>query len=137
MPSFDFNAHFSYNEYAAALRKQITENNGKNDILIGDLLQRNPVIVNHYNRRYFLTGDGKYRITLDNEMWFYNYQSALYGRHTFGTKDPHIIVEVKFAPEDFAGAIRLINDLGYRIYKNSKYINGINAVYFNSSLLHV
>ncbi len=51
------------------------------------------------------------------DILYYIYQSALYHRnHAFGTRDPRLIIEIKFEAQDLSGAVQLIDDLGYRVY---------------------
>lgn len=135
LPEFNFNTTFSYAEYSALLRKQLTKTGDKYDWMVSELLLRNPALVNSYSRRYFLTGDNRYRLTLDKDIRFFDFTSALYGQHgVFGTPDPHVVLEIKFASENLPDAKKLVDSLGYRINRNSKYVNGINAILFNSSL---
>lgn len=136
LPNFSFNPEFSYYEYFSLLRENFVEYSAEQQFMISELLSRNPVLVNTYKRRYFLTADEKYRLTLDEDMKFYNFNSAKEANyHTFYYADPNILSEIKFEPENLDGAVKLVNELGYRIYKNSKYVNGINCVLYNSQLV--
>lgn len=136
LPSFSFNSEFSYYDYFSMLRENFAEYSDEQQFMLGELLSRNPVLVNTYKRRYFLTADEKYRLTLDEDMQFYNFNSAKETScHTFSYTDPNILSEIKFEPENLDGAAKLVNELGYRIYKNSKYVNGINCVLYNSQLI--
>ena len=55
-----------------------------------------PKIFNGYNRRYFISKDKKFRVTLDKDLYY----------------------------------MKFTNELGFRITKNSKYVNGIYAIYY-------
>ena len=134
LPEYAFGETFSYAAYASSLRGRF-QNDGEAGFLTDELLQREPVLVNRYSRRYFLTLDGKYRITLDRDMWFYSYPTALRMKnYRFGTQAPSMVMEIKFESADAKGAGDLLNDLKFRVYRNSKYINGMNALLFNSQL---
>ncbi len=134
LPEFIFDSSFSFQNYSSYLKERLLSSSDEYDWMVGELLQRNPVLVNQYRRRYYLTANGKYRITLDHDIMYYHYQSALYNKNnTFGTRDPRMIIEIKFDAKDLRGAEQLINDLGYRVYKNSKYVNGINAILYHST----
>lgn len=134
LPEYAFGERFSYAAYASSLRGSF-RNDGEAGFLTDELLQRDPVLVNRYARRYFLTADGKFRITLDRDMWFYSYPMALRMQdYRFGTRAPNMVMEVKFESADAEGAGALLNDLKFRAGRNSKYINGMNALLFNSQL---
>jgi len=82
-----------------------------------------------YNRRYFLSANGKFRITIDNEI---NYFMTNIGRiNPFSIKEHHIIMELKYDVKDASEAPNVSNYFPFRVARNSKYVNGINATYFN------
>jgi hypothetical protein len=98
-----------------------------------DLLWRKPSVVNSYLRRYFSSPSGQVRVTIDREINYYHAQSTNL-RHKFNVRDEQIILEVKYDHELAEDVSTLIQDLGDRVSKNSKYVNGINAIYFNEQL---
>jgi len=56
-----------------------------------------PILINRYNRKYFLSQDGKVRVTIDNKLVF-NFQSEKNMKHLIGTVDEileHIQVALK------------------------------------------
>lgn len=132
LESFTFNSSFSYLDYKKELVKKNQEN-FINDIEYCDFLTMNPAIVNRYKRRYFGSACSKFRITLDTDIWYYSIENALRDK-LFGTLDRHIILEVKFDEKDRIEGGLLLNKLKYRIYKYSKYVKGVQAVYNNSNL---
>ncbi|GHU87758.1 VTC domain-containing protein [Spirochaetia bacterium] len=91
--------------------------------------RRVPRLVNAYTRRYFATPDEMCRITIDKEQKFYSPASAAMGEQ-FGIADNRILLEVKFKKDDLYKVANAIQQLNLHIGKNSKYVNGINAVMF-------
>jgi hypothetical protein len=93
------------------------------------LFERFPSVINTYKRRYFATPDGFCRITLDWDMRFYSLAAAV-GHERFCSADRNIVLEIKFEEENLQSIAAYVRSLGYRIAKNSKYVNGVNAVYY-------
>lgn len=92
--------------------------------LIPQQFSLQPTLLNSYNRSYWGTKDGKFRITIDSHLRFH---SLLYSAHF--TKyihiDPVVIVELKYEQEDEQELQRITRFLPFRLSKNSKYVNGI------------
>ena len=98
-------------------------------VIIDKLSCQVPSIVNSYYRRYFISSNGKFRITIDTEI---NYFSTNTGWiNPFSIKEQHIIMELKYDQEDAKEAPHVSNYFPYRLARNSKYINGINATLLN------
>ncbi len=130
LPSFCFDETFNYYGYMPRLCELMRKeaHNPDNVMMVSELLQRNPVLVNSYVRRYFLTADKKYRITLDKRLWFAHPTEARLNAGHFGSYEKILVLEIKFNTNDTAGASRLVNDLGFRVSRNSKYVNGLSAI---------
>jgi len=127
VPKFRFNGAFDFCRYAGEIEKILPASDEQGNAMLGELLQRNPVLYNSYVRRYFLTKDGKYRITLDKHLWYSPMPVALLDVDTYSRYEHMLVLEIKFDEKDFPGASSLINELGYSIDRNSKYVNGIQA----------
>lgn len=136
VPEFNFDEHFSWQNYARILRTEMLDLSPEGIAMYSEVLGRIPALVNTYTRRYFMTANTKYRLTVDQNMNFYTLQSAVSSKSDlFATHDPHILLEVKFEEADLDGAKGLINSLGYRVYKNSKYSNGIQSALYGAQLV--
>jgi len=88
-----------------------------------------PVIINRYYRKYFVSKNGKVRITVDlhQAVWDQRYRAHPY----FGKKTniPHtLVVEVKFSRKDREFASRILQGIPVRVSRHSKYINGVRAI---------
>lgn len=86
-----------------------------------------PTLLNTYERRYFLSFCGKFRITVDYNQEFYNPNYSNYKRSRIGLRD--VILELKYAIDDDFEARKITQYIGTRLSKNSKYVNGINLLY--------
>lgn len=81
-------------------------------------------LLNSYERSYWGTKDGKFRITIDSNLRFHsllhspNFKQYLHRDHV-------VIVELKYEREDEKDLRRITRFLPFRLSKNSKYVNGI------------
>lgn len=92
-----------------------------------DLHPLRPSLLNTYHRSYFLSADGKFRITLDESMAYYRFD---YPRAHFMAvhRTPHdFIVELKYLPAEDKLAHKISEKFPFRMDKSSKYVNGIIA----------
>ncbi len=88
-----------------------------------------PVILNTYERKYYLSLNKKFRVTLDDSMQFYRFTNA-FGvlPHGKGT-DTDFVLELKYMPGDDATANEVSKQFPFRMDKYSKYITGCDSFY--------
>lgn len=88
-----------------------------------------PVLLNRYSRRYFLSADGNYRITLDTDMAFYkiNRQANCFMAASQINRD--VILELKYLQPHDVGANTITTHLPFRLSKSSKYVTGLNKIF--------
>jgi len=95
---------------------------------IENLLQLKPALLNRYRRKYFLSFNKKFRLTIDNELSYYgiggNNNNLL---ESYSSDD--IIVELKYDRKYDDVATLISNKLPFRLTKSSKYVNGIECLY--------
>jgi hypothetical protein len=91
----------------------------------------NVVLFNRYYRHYYATRDGAFRLTLDTRLVYFKAN----GR--FGNQFAHhqenvrgLIVELKYENEQEPYANRVAGYFPFRVTRNSKYVEGIERVYF-------
>jgi hypothetical protein len=89
------------------------------------------VLFNRYFRYYYATRDGDFRLTLDTKQEFYKINGL------FGNQFVHrqlngrdIVVELKYEVEQELQANRVASFFPFRVTRNSKYVQGIERVYF-------
>jgi SPX domain protein involved in polyphosphate accumulation len=88
-----------------------------------------PTLINTYERLYFLSFCGRYRITVDFNQAFYNPNYVVLENSQRKIND--IVLELKYAPEADHEARQVSQQIKTRLSKNSKYVNGINLLYHN------
>ncbi len=84
-----------------------------------------PALLNSYERSYMSSADGRFRITIDQNLYYY----SMLGRTDFNgylVQEPGVILEVKYEEEDDNKAGFILQNLPYRHTKSSKYVNGVS-----------
>lgn len=88
-----------------------------------------PVLLTTYARSYWLSRDGRCRLTVDADI-------AYLRIHPFGNDlrdrredDRRVVVELKYALEDDESARWLVGELPIRLSRSSKYARGIELLY--------
>ncbi len=88
-----------------------------------------PALFNRYQRRYFLSGDGKFRLTQDSGLQFAglppNRRPAIDPLPAAST----VIVELKFRLEFAQDAARVTNAFPFRVARCSKYVGGMGQLF--------
>ena len=87
-----------------------------------------PVLANSFKRKYFLSADKKYRLTLDTDLEFFKIENK---NNLFLEKikqDNFNILELKYSPSDYKSANCITEHLPFRLTAFSKYVSGINVL---------
>ena len=84
----------------------------------------NPVLLNSYERSYYISFDGKFRLTIDRVVKYYEWNNGAQFR-SFTHRDNAIVVELKYDLEQEKGIDKIIRYLPFRQTKNSKYVQGL------------
>ena len=88
-----------------------------------------PTLVNRYKRKYFLSANKKYRVTIDNNLEYFKV-STHNNNFVQKFKDLHsTVVELKYDATDDNTANIISTLFPYRVSKNSKYVNGIDLFF--------
>lgn len=89
------------------------------------------VLINRYRRQYFITPDGNFRITVDDEVKTYNqWMSNRVNLRRAAERMPDgVIVEVKFDQAQREHASAIIDALSLRRSRHSKYMTGAEACF--------
>lgn len=86
-----------------------------------------PTLYNSYSRRYFISADSNFRVTIDQDQIFrspnHNFPNA------FEFKSGALIMEIKYHHSQNYLADGLTQFFPFRVSKNSKYVNGIKMIY--------
>lgn len=88
-----------------------------------------PVLINRYRRRYFLSGDGRVRLTVDWNQRVYDERHCATPNLTRLANLPDtIVVELKFDRADRKLANRYAQGIPIRLSRNSKYVIGVQSI---------
>lgn len=84
-----------------------------------------PTLVNSYQRSYFGTSNGAFRMTIDWDLQYFSLLSA--NRFTrYNLKDESTVLEIKYEAEQEAIADAILQHIPFRFSKSSKYVTGMN-----------
>ena len=125
LQSFEFNDSFD----GSAIRDSFSTSELP-ETVSNLLATMSPVLLNSYRRRYFISSDRRYRLTLDYDLTFYKMPA---GRNTLFSKRQtnNLVVEIKYDAGDDNDIDLISNDFPFRMTKSSKYVQGISATLLN------
>lgn len=89
-----------------------------------------PVLINRYKRWYFATLDGRFRITIDADMVFYHIDQIINSFRYRYAADHFRVLELKYQKIDDPVAGKVASFFPFSVYKNSKYVLGMESVYW-------
>ena len=104
-------------------------NDKKGNFVISKFHQLIPTLYNSYERRYFLSFCGRFRITLDYNMIFFNPNHKNFLGSKMKIDEKEIILELKYDLAHDQESRSLSQQFKERLSKNSKYVRGIEMVY--------
>lgn len=87
-------------------------------------MEANPLVslVNRYDRKYFVSGNGLVRLTLDTRLEAFDQRFGRRPRFDRPVQLPNLlVVEFKFSPENRDCAREMIDGIPLRVSRNSKY----------------
>jgi SPX domain protein involved in polyphosphate accumulation len=88
-----------------------------------------PVLINRYEREYFVSRDDRIRVTLDSQQRVYDQRFGERPNVTRRANLPEtVVVEFKFDRADFQLGSRAIQGLPVRASRNSKYVIGVQSL---------
>lgn len=107
------------------------------EVLKLDLRCMDISLLNSYSRKYFLSRDKRYRVTLDSGLEFYGV-SVLKNNFLNRSVD-HVanILEVKYDRDAERNANKITSHFPFRMSKSSKYIMGIERLNLMKTYSHV
>jgi hypothetical protein len=88
-----------------------------------------PTLMNRYRRRYYLSADGDYRMTVDWDLEFRRIGPFANSFREKSLPDRRVVVELKFDRGKEALADRITSHMRVRLSKMSKYVTGLDTLY--------
>jgi len=132
LPKLNFSQNFNFDDYREKIRSESDRSSAEINLMLADLNIEIPTLYNTYWRQYFLSGDKKLRLTIDRDLRYTRMDRWHSSLSTFS--EDKIVVELKYNNPDIGQAGRIMQDLGLRAARNSKYVIGMRALYFNDIL---
>jgi SPX domain protein involved in polyphosphate accumulation len=125
LSSFQLDRYFDFELFSKSMKSDIKEIEE-----LTDLLSYCPVLLSSYKRRYFLSFDQKFRLTVDYDQSFCRMDKLNNFFLAENIDQETVIVELKYEIENETFANEVITKFPFRMTKNSKYVNGINLTRF-------
>jgi hypothetical protein len=123
LPPFHVNGGIAPADLAAAL-----DGDGMPENLRLALRCLEPALVNSYERHYFQSADGRFRLTADSNLRFFGLCQATGAMTPAVSRAVPVIIELKFAPVHAERAAPITNALPFRLARCSKYVLGIEQL---------
>ena len=99
------------------------------DLIIQQLYTLTPFLLNTYERKYYLSAEKKFRVTLDENLCFYRFSHAFDTLTNVRKTDVDFVLELKYKPEDDLIANGISKQFPFRLDKYSKYVTGCDCFY--------
>ena len=124
MPSFNLSDIYQPGFLSSLFQKANLDMRKKNLIL-----SLKPTLINRYQRKYFLSFDQKFRLTIDDHLEYFPVSSPEQ-ISSGGLKDSlNKIMELKYSPIYQLESANITQEFPFRVIKNSKYVRGIQIIY--------
>ena len=92
------------------------------------LMAASPSLYNRYLRAYFVSADGHFRVTVDDQLAF-RAMRCVHCRHfQVPLVATPVVIELKYKPEHDEAASTIANRFPFRIAQMSKYCLGIDSL---------
>ncbi len=123
LDTFSINDNFKMDNILNVLKKSNIP-----DVLKVNLISLEGSLLNRYKRKYFLSADRKYRITIDSEMESYQLKvkSNNFSYHTIDFMNT--VLELKYEQKHDELAQKITGFFPFRLSKSSKYTSGIEKL---------
>jgi SPX domain protein involved in polyphosphate accumulation len=123
-PGFALENFFSRTQTLNPANKSITDKG-----FVRELVLLEPTLINRYCRKYFLSADGNFRITLDSNINFFPVRPFLPVFFANDSFEPYCVLELKYGHAKDDKASEITKHFPFRLTKSSKYVSGILKLY--------
>jgi hypothetical protein len=100
------------------------ENDSSSILLKRALLVTKPVLLNCYTRRYYISSCGRFRLTYDKNIGFYEYSNKNGSKKYISDR----ILEIKLDKKNIIYVKNIMEKYPFRLSKYSKYVTGVNEL---------
>mgnify|MGYP001134906002 CR=1 FL=1 len=109
------------------IKKALIDSNLPKDVE-NRLISMQPVLLNNYQRDYFVSADKRFRLTLDTKLEYRDFglnRAAV--EHTFKESEK-VVLELKYDQDHDPEAGQITTKFPFRLNKNSKYVSGMSFI---------
>lgn len=92
------------------------------------LLGMQPVLVNNYQRAYFVSANKNFRLTVDSKLEYRDFHFFKKITNLVNKESDKIVVELKYSKEHDENAGTITNSFPFRLNKNSKFVSGMSFI---------
>ncbi len=94
----------------------------------GKMLGMQAVLVNNYQRQYFVSADKNYRLTFDSDLTYRDFRMFRTQSNQVYKEPGKFVVELKYAEKFDEAASTISNSFPFRLNKNSKFVSGMSFI---------
>ena len=98
-------------------------------VIVEELKNFSPMLINRFSRKYFKSADGRYRITIDSDFFLYRIGRQYNSLLNRLTDDINVILELKYNRDFDEDADSITNYFPFRMTKSSKYVSGVEKLF--------
>jgi len=84
-----------------------------------------PTLINTYSRKYYMSANGKYRVTIDTGLEYFSVQRG-FNNIVAGSLQRGIVIEIKYSVENDENIDRITQLFPFRLTRSSKYVQGVS-----------
>lgn len=118
---FDLDEHLS-----TASARTLLRDSPMPDSMRRELDHVEPVLINHYRRRYFRSADRQVRVTVDSELSFRRFHRHGNSYLDRATASRLVVLEMKYSDKATSRAVEIANKFPFRMSRMSKYVFGLD-----------
>ena len=123
LPPLTMNGHLSRPDLEAAL-----DSANLPPLARSALRHLQPALLNRYQRHYFQSANGRFRLTVDSGLQFAPARQAEGTGVSFGPPSATVVVELKYGLPEAEYAAPVTNALPFRLARCSKYVLGVTSL---------
>jgi SPX domain protein involved in polyphosphate accumulation len=121
LPGFKINREI----FEAHILKEVFQNARLPESIHAKLSGLQPVLLNTYHRSYYRSMDRKFRVTIDDQLLYYNLRPS-WNRFQFKFSEQlKTVIELKYDEDLDSEAEKITSQFPFRMNKNSKFVAGM------------
>ena len=90
-----------------------------------ELATVDPTLINTYSRKYYMSANGKYRVTIDTGLEYFSVQRG-FNNIVASSPQRGVVIEIKYSIENDENVDRITQLFPFRLTRSSKYVQGVS-----------